>query len=137
MTFKPLGLIPLVGVFDMTESLAFYRDILGFEIVSASPQVDTPEGHFSHWVWLRFGAAELMLNTQYDSGERPQRPDAARAIMHGDTCFYIGCADVDQAYTALTARGLKAEPPIVASYGLRLFRVKDPDGYMLVFQQTT
>jgi glyoxylase I family protein len=64
MTFSPLGLTPLIGVFDMPKALAFYRDLLGFEVVSASPEVDTSEGQFSHWMWLRFGAAEIMLNTR-------------------------------------------------------------------------
>jgi glyoxylase I family protein len=133
MSFSPLGLTPLIGVFDMTKSLAFYRDLLGFEVISASPEVETLEGRFSHWMWLRFGAADLMLNTQYDSNERPERPVESKT--HGDTCFYIGCADVDVAYEQLTRRGLKADPPAMARYGLKLFSVKDPDGYTLVFQE--
>ena len=36
------GLTPLIGVFDMSASLAFYRDVLGFEVINASPPVDTP-----------------------------------------------------------------------------------------------
>ena len=131
----PVGLTPLIGVFDMPMALAFYRDLIGFEVVAASPEVDTLEGRFSHWVWLRFGAAEIMLNTQYDSNERPERPMENRANIHGDTCFYIGCSDVDAAYENLTQRGLKADPPKAAPYGLKLFSVKDPDGYTIVFQE--
>jgi len=56
-----VGLTPLIGVFDMPQSLAFYRDLLGFEVVTASPEVETTEGRFSHWMWLRLGAANLML----------------------------------------------------------------------------
>ena len=41
MSFKALGLTPLISVFDMPKSLAFYRDVLGFEVVSASPEVVT------------------------------------------------------------------------------------------------
>jgi len=133
MTFSPLGLTPLIGVFDMIKSLAFYRDLLGFEVVSASPEVETREGRFSHWMWLRFGAAELMLNTQYDSNERPKHP--VESTDPGYACFYIGCADVDVAYEELTRRGLKTDPPAMARYGLKLFSVKDPDGYTIVFQQ--
>jgi glyoxylase I family protein len=55
MSFLPLGLTPLIGVFDMPRALAFYRDALGFAVVSASPEVETAEGRFSHWMWLRFG----------------------------------------------------------------------------------
>jgi uncharacterized glyoxalase superfamily protein PhnB len=135
MAFTPLGLTPLIGVFDMPKALAFYRDVLGFEVVFASPEVDTAEGRFSHYIWLRLGAVEIMLNTLYDSNERPERPDAARGMAHGDTTFYFGCGDIDAVYETLTLRGLAAEPPKMAPYGLRLFSTQDPDGYNLVFQE--
>ena len=131
-----VGLTPLIQVFDMPQALAFYRDLLGFGVVSASPEVATPEGRFSHWVWLRLGAADLMLNTQYDSGKRPPKPDAAHIAAHGDVCLYVGCSDVDAAHQHLTRRGLKIEPPKMAAYGLRLFSAKDPDGYTVVFQES-
>ena len=132
MAFSPLGLTPLIGVFDMPTSLAFYRDLLGFTVVSASPEVETAEGRFPHWMWLRFGEAEIMLNTQYDSNERPKQPPEKRPK---DTVFYINCSDVELAYRELTGRGLKAEHPKVAPYGLKLFSAEDPDGYTIVFQE--
>jgi glyoxylase I family protein len=132
MTFSPLGLTPLIGVFDMPKSLAFYRDVLGFSVVFASPEVETKEGRFSHYIWLRFGKADIMLNTQYDSNERPEE---APEVKERDAVFYIGCADVDAAYQELTARGLKADPPKRAPYGLMLFATHDPDGYTIVFQE--
>lgn len=130
-----VGLTPLLGVFDMPTSLRFYCDLLGFEIVSASPEVETREGRFSHWTWLRLGSAELMLNTQFDSNERPEDSDPARISAHADSVLYVGCTDVDAAHATLTRRGLPAEPPTVAPYGLRVFGVRDPDGYTIVFQE--
>jgi glyoxylase I family protein len=132
MNFSPLGLTPLIGVFDMPRSLAFYRNLLGFSVVSASPEVETKEGRFCHWMWLRFGGADIMLNTLYDSNERPlQEPEKT----HKDAVFYIGCPDVELAYQELTGRGLKAERPKMAPYGLKVFSVEDPDGYTIVFQE--
>jgi glyoxylase I family protein len=127
-----VGLTPLIAVFDMPRSLAFYRDLLGFEVVSASPEVETTEGRFSHWMWLRLGAANFMLNTQFDSGERPPKPNIAHIAAHGDVCFYIACSDVADTYQQLKRRGLNVEPPKVAAYGLKLFSVTDPDGYTVV-----
>jgi glyoxylase I family protein len=132
MSFSPLSLTPLIGVFDMPKALAFYRDVLGFIVVAASPEVETAEGRFSHWMWLRFGRAEIMLNTQYDSNERPL---AQPEVKPRDVVFYIGCSDVELAYQELTRRGVKTERPKVAPYGLKLFSVEDPDGYTLVFQE--
>jgi uncharacterized glyoxalase superfamily protein PhnB len=135
MSAKLVGLTPLIQVFDMPASLAFYRDKLGFEVVSASPVVETPEGRFSHWMWLRSGSVDLMLNTAYDAGERPAVPDAFRMAAHGDTCLYIGCSDLDATYTSLTQAGLRIDPPAMASYGIREFGLRDPDNFALVFQQ--
>lgn len=131
-----VGLTPLIQVFDMPRALVFHRDLFGFGVVSASPEVETPEGRFSHWTWLRLGAADLILNAQYDSGERPPKPDAAHVAAHGDVCFYVGCSDIDVAHQQLMRRGLKAEPPKVTAYGLRLFSAKHPDGYTVVFQES-
>lgn len=111
MGFSVVGVTPLLQVFDMPAALAFYRDVLGFSVISASPEVETPEGRFSHWVWLRLGAVSLMLNTQYDSGERPPAPVGSRTAAHGDTCLFIGCSDVDLAYEQLQGKGLQAAPP--------------------------
>lgn len=135
MSTKFLGLTPLMQVFDMPTSLAFYRDKLGFDVVSASPVVETPEGTFSHWMWLRSGSVDLMLNTAYDAGERPGTPDAFRMATPGDTCLYIGCPDLDGAYATFTRAGLKIDPPAMASYGIRQLSLRDPDNFDLVFQQ--
>lgn len=132
MNFSLLGLTPLLAVFDMQTSLSFYTDTLGFTVVSASPEVETAEGRFSHWMWLRFGPVEIMLNTQYDSNERPSTPSEKTPR---EAMFYIGCTSVEDVYAAFARRGLQAEPPKIASYGLKNFSVEDPDGYTIVFQE--
>ena len=95
------GLCPLLQVFDMPRSLAFYRDVLGFEIVAQAP----PEGDACEWAWLRHGSAELMLNTRYEADDRPAAPDPARVDAHDDTALYIGCPDVDAAFNTCGRRG--------------------------------
>jgi catechol 2,3-dioxygenase-like lactoylglutathione lyase family enzyme len=123
------GLCPLIQVFDMPRSLHFYRDVLGFEEVQKSG-----EGDDVGWAWLRHGEAAVMLNTAYDTGERPAAPDPGRVAAHGDTALFLGCQDLDGAYTHLVAHGVAAEPPKVAPYGMRQLYAKDPDGYGLCLQ---
>jgi hypothetical protein len=60
-----------------------------------------------HWVMLRLGGAELMLNTAYEfDEERPVPADAARVAAHGDTILYLGCPDVEAAFVELSGRAL-------------------------------
>ena len=129
------GMAPLLQVYDMNEALAFYRDALGFELVQSSDEVDTPEGRFFHWCWLKLGSAHLMLNTAYDSGERPPARDRARQMGHDDVCLYFECADVDAIADHLRSRGLDVEGPRTAPYGMRQTWLHDPDGYQLCFQR--
>jgi glyoxylase I family protein len=128
------GLVPLLQVFDMNESIRFYRDMLGFEMVSHSPEIEAAEGRYFHWAWLRLGGAEVMLNTAYDAGERPAIREAARWRGHEDTALYIGCPDVDGAHAYLRSKGLSIDPPVIAPYGMKQLYVRDPDGYILCFQ---
>ena len=124
------GLCPLLQVFDMSRSLAFYRDLLGFEVVMTSrPDRDLD------WVLLRRGDAHLMLNTAFETDERPPEPDPTRVAAHRDTGLFFACPDVDAAYAYFRAHGVDADPPAVQDYGMRQVYLVDPDGYNLCFQQ--
>ena len=129
MAIEARGLCPLLQVFDMPTSLRFYRDILGFSVVEKSGQGDDVG-----WAWLRHGSAELMLNTAYDEGQRPAKPDPRRQSAHADTCLYLGCEDLDKAYAYLVEHGVKAEAPKVAPYGMKQLYATDPDGYSVCLQ---
>jgi glyoxylase I family protein len=129
MSVKIDGMTPLIQVFDMPRALAFYRDILGFEVVS-----DSGDGDSSSWIWLRLNGADLMLNDQYEPGSVPSAPPAERTRWHGDTCLYFGCADPDAAYEYLRSKGIELDPLTVAPYGMKQLYVHDPDGYNLCFQ---
>ena len=135
MTIQASRLTPMIQVFDMPESIRFYCETLGFEIASASPEVDAPEGRYFHWAWLRLDEANLMLNTAYDEGERPETREIGRVDAHRDIGLFIACPDVDAVYAHLTAQGLVVSPPRVAPYGMKQLYLTDPDGFVLCFQQ--
>jgi catechol 2,3-dioxygenase-like lactoylglutathione lyase family enzyme len=87
---------PLIQVFNMRRALVFYRDILGFKLVS-----DSGNGDESSWVWLRLNNSDLMLNDQYEPGHVPPVPPAPpeeRTRWQRDTCLYFDCPDPDTAY---------------------------------------
>jgi glyoxylase I family protein len=116
----------------MPTSVRFYRDTLGFEVVSTSPVMGTDR---FHWALLRLGDAEVMLNTAYEfDDERPIPPEPARIASHGDTTLYFGCPDVDGAYEELRNKGASVSKPVVAPYGMKQMSLRDPDGFGLCFQ---
>jgi glyoxylase I family protein len=129
VTLDIRGLAPLLQVFDMPTSIHFYRDILSFEVVNTSGPGDDVG-----WALLRLNGVELMLNTAYESDERPAAPDPNRAAAHGDTGLYFGCPDVEGAYQQLRVKGLDVKEPVIRTYGMKQLNVIDPDGYNLCFQ---
>jgi catechol 2,3-dioxygenase-like lactoylglutathione lyase family enzyme len=132
MAIEVRGVCPLLGVYDMPTAVKFYRDKLGFEVVTTSPVMGPDK---FHWCLLRLGSAEIMLNTMYEfDNERPVPPDRARVAAHENTCLYFGCPDVDGAYEELREKGVAVKPPKVARYGMKQLSLHDPDGYGLCFQ---
>lgn len=129
MTFRLEGAVTLLQVFDMPRSLAFYRDVLGFHLVSQAP----PGEHFD-WGLLERDGVQLMLNTAYEAPDRPSAMEGARVAAHADTCLFIGCPDVDAAYGHLRALGVAVQAPRIAPYGMKQLALRDPDGYGICLQ---
>ena len=129
MAISVKRMTPLLQVFDMPAAIAFYRDKLGFEVISSNVPGDDCD-----WAMLQLGEAVLMLNTAYEKEFRPTTPDQRRIAAHGDTTIYFGCPDVESAYKHMLEAGLKVEPPSITGYGFKAVLVKDPDGFPLCFQ---
>ncbi len=133
MHFEFRALCPLLQVYDMPASIAFYCDLLGFAVVSSSPPLPPPR--LFHWALLRQGGAELMLNTAYETDDdRPPVENPARLTAHRDTCLYLACPDVEAAFTSLRARGHTVGEPQLAPYGMLQLYLEDPDGFALCLQ---
>ena len=117
------GLTTLLQVYDMSRSLEFYRDLLGFALVSTSDS-----GKNFDWALIKLGAVQLMLNTAYEQEERPVSPKPERVAAHADTVLFFSCSNVDEVYTHLRTRGWKTQKPFNAKYGMRQVFTADPDG---------
>lgn len=112
---------PLIWVTDMQRSLAFYRDGLGFEVVASW------EGpHGIAWCRLKHGPVSLML--QIAEGDVPP-PVEGQA-----TELFILCDDARALHAEFVARGIPATDPEHMVYDMLQFRVTDPDGYPLWFE---
>ena len=126
MAIHATRLTPLLQVFDMRASVAWYQDKLGFELLHKHE----PDGHL-YWAMLKLGDTLLMLNAKYEDDKRPARPDGT---SHSDMTLYFACPDVDAAYAHVRSKGINAAPPEVAYYGWKQLIFHDPDGFELCFQ---
>ena len=128
----------LMSVWDMPTTVQFYREQLGFEITQRSPTYAVEKGaELFHWCMMRSGDVTIMLNTEYEEGERPaERPH--QDDQRFGTWFYYGCPDVDLAYAKLQAAGVACKPPGLTQYGgkyaFRTLSLRDPDGRGITLQ---
>jgi len=109
----------VLAVKDLSRSVEFYRDRLGFEV---NLEVDG-------WCFLSRGDFRLMLGHCPD--EMP-----AREINDHSYFAYVGVSDIDALHQEFKRRGVPQLPePESKPWGMREFMVTSPDGHRIMFGQ--
>jgi len=125
---------PNLIVTDIDRSLAFYRDVLGFSVVTS-----VPEAAPFVFVWVQRDDVNVFLNTVGSVQE--MLPDLAARSVGGTNTMFLNIE------AATTAEGIDALFDLVKSmtrvvmapkdqfYGMREFGIEDPDGYVIFAAQ--
>lgn len=121
---KPSIIAPVmrfIAVADLPRSIAFYRDVLGFEV---REQAGTAEAVC--------GPARIQLNLD-DSA-----PDSRGAPRpRGSAALFFQTDDIAAMHAAILSRGGKpSEVEKVNWIKMRMFELRDPDGHTLWFGQS-
>jgi catechol 2,3-dioxygenase-like lactoylglutathione lyase family enzyme len=117
------GIAPFFIVSNLQSALAYYRDLLGFEIVFEGPADDPFFGI------VRRGRAMIMLK---DVGVDPLPNSKREGGARWDA--YLDVPDPDLLAAEFAARNVAFSAPLKDDGdGLRGFEVKDADGYVLFF----
>ena len=117
-------LVPMLNVTDITRSVTFYTDGLGFTFRHRW----IPEGKL-RWCWLDLDGISVMLQEYL-----PNRVPEGKLGLGADFC--VMCDDAVAYYRQLQENGLNPEEPFVGN-GLWVTRIDDPDGYKLFFESPT
>jgi len=127
---KPAIVAPLsrfLAVADGDRSIAFYRDVLGFEVRPLDNSYGVPGV-----AELVYGPARIQVGTHetaFDSTGK-ERPRGAAVL-------FLQTDDVTAMRGSLRARGAKpSEIEKVNWIKMRMFEVRDPDGHALWFGQS-
>ena len=106
------GIIPMLPVRSMPASVVFYEK-LGFR----TDQRDDTRG----WAMLRFDESGLMLDQSIN-----HQPDAPRQSV-----LYFYPQDIVEYHRSVRAAGVVVPELDVTFYGMKEFRLSDPDGNRL------
>ena len=102
---------------DQDSALSFYRDKLGFKLVT-----DQPHDQTQRWIELRIGGSDTRVVLFNMGGE----------IGAGGFAANFACHDVQKTYEEYLARGVEfVSPPSKQAWG-EFAVMKDPDGNKLM-----
>jgi uncharacterized glyoxalase superfamily protein PhnB len=121
-----MGLTPHLWVSDMNRSIAFYRDVAGWEVQRVEP-LDQPT-----FASLKRGDMGLMLSPFSESFDGWPMVEAvqARRGQAGAVSFYIEAGDIEAEYEQARAAGANIVDPLAdRPWGQREFTMTDPDGF--------
>ena len=113
--------IPRLPASDLSRTIAFYRDLLGFDEDVSWPD-DVPT-----FVILRRDYTSVGFFTP--SEHQPGPPGYAE--------LYIEVSNATALHEDLSSRVSVEWGPEVFAYGRREFAVRDPNGYLIIFTEPT
>lgn len=116
--------VPFFMVVNMTNSLHFYMEGLGFELKNKWE----PAGKIE-WCWLELGNASIMLQEYRDNVPANKRGEGV------SVCFM--CEDALAIYKQILSSGLSTSAEPFVGNNLWVVSVIDPDGYNIYFESPT
>ena len=125
MTFADVT--PNLVVSDLDRSLAFYRDVLGFGLVTTVPE----QAPFV-FAWVQRDAVSVFLNSE---------TSAKMKAVAGTNMLFITlnapdrASGIDGLFETIKDRAPVIMPLTDQFYGMREFTIKDPDGHIVIFAQ--
>ena len=123
-----LKLTPNLVVSDVSRSLAFYRDVLGFTLDKTVP--DAPPFVFAA---VASGPVEIFFNAaEAACAEYPAFKDRP---IGGTLTLFIEVDDIKRLYDSIKDRVTVVMPYERKWYGVTEFAIADPDGYLVTFAQ--
>ena len=112
-------------VADIRKSLAWYRDTLGFTV-----DREFERGGKLLAVSLRAGPVQILLSQ--DDGAK----GLDRVKGEGFSLQFTTLQDIDAIADRAKRAGAKLDTEPTDAWGVRVFRLRDPDGFRLVFSSS-
>lgn len=122
-------LTPNLMVEDVGRTLDFYRDVLGFQVLTTVPPDQPP---FT-WGMVSRDGVELMFQSRASLGA--DIPALADAPIGASQTFYIEVEGIDALYAAIKDRVEIVLDMHTTFYDTREFAFRDVNGYILAFSE--
>lgn len=121
-SFRARELTASLTVSDLARSIAWYRDVVGFHVEREHQR----EGR-TFAASLKGGSVRILL-TQDDGAK-----GFDRAKGQGLSLQFTTAQSIDELAHRIKSHGCTLDTEPTDAWGARVFRVRDPDGFKLVF----
>jgi uncharacterized glyoxalase superfamily protein PhnB len=128
MPYELSSFTPNLIVADVERSLAFYRDVLGFSVVTTVPDASPLV-----FAILQSGAVQVYLNAPGPAVE--EYPLLKDRPIGGTLTLFIRITGIRTAYEELKTKVNVVMPLEKKWYGPTEFACTDPDGYVITFAE--
>ncbi len=122
-------LTPNLMVKDVNRTIAFYKELLGFELNQTVPET----GQFE-WASMKCGEVEIMF--QAESSLAQDIPALKEMDIGGSLTFYIQMAGIEELYGKVRDNVAIVQDMHTTFYGTRQFTIRDCNGYLLAFAES-
>lgn len=114
----------IMPVRDLTASIAFYRDDLGFTLNEHDAEAGL--------AWIDANGYPVLLTGPGATGFA-SNPDEVHEVVRPGGTLYVFASNLDRLQTELAEHGVAGAGLVERSWGDRTLTVRDPDGYTVSF----
>jgi uncharacterized glyoxalase superfamily protein PhnB len=122
-------LTPNFMVEDLSRTVIFYQNVLGFELLMALPSNDNPVD----FAIMKRDSVEIMFQSRASLSENV--PALSGAVIGASQTLYIEVSSIDQLYSQVQGKADIVVDIHTTFYGTREFYFRDLNGYILSFSE--
>ncbi|MDR1170574.1 MAG: VOC family protein [Prevotellaceae bacterium] len=134
-------LTPNFAVADIRQTVQFYSENLGFELVMAVPATqdgaDTQLAEDKEYVYAMMQREQVELMFQQQDSFHEDISLAGNEPVGASVSFYMEGKDIEPFYAGLKNRDIQVSDLKLTWYGIKEFYMKDNNGYILGFAEET
>ena len=119
---------PNLMVKDVSQTVKFYEDLLGFKLAQSVPEDEPYE-----WASVKAGDVELMF--QESSSLRSDMPIFNDIPIGGALTLFVRMQGIQEIYERIREQVEVVQELNVTFYGMQEFSFKDINGYVLTFAE--
>lgn len=129
ISMKLESLTPNIMVNDVNETLDYYTNVLGFDLVDTNPV----SGEFE-WGYVMLNSVGLMFQeVKSIKNEYPQLKDLK---VGGALTLYIRVKNINDLFENIKDQVTIVKPMNTTFYGTNEFAIEDVNGFILTFSET-